>query len=210
MRVSRREDGVIRADRLLTRFKQCHAALEDTPKHPIIRCMRGNIDSRTLMLIPPCTPEEYAAQIPFSAKIGQGVHRMLDTIGFYTERDCLAVSCSIGGFKANKNNTDVIKSFLHDVVDANYFDRFIVVGDDTFKYLFAHGKKAGMQTLGGATLYVPQTGQKPLFVFPSPDALYPEFLQDENDWKLRRMQEKTQAAFQRYLIKFLGFLEETK
>jgi hypothetical protein len=197
------------SDWVLSWFNKLHGAIPDSEPN-VVRKLRGKPKSNTVLLCPPCSAEDYKNGVPFSNRIALIFHGiLLSEVGFDTDAHSLVVPCSLYGAKANKASTTPMAEFSAKLAEQDRFTRFICVGDDTFKFLFAHGKKAGMKTLGGAVIRVPQTCHKPLFVFPSIEGLAPEFKQDEGDWKLKRWQEQTQIEFRRYLIKFRLFLEST-
>lgn len=192
---------------VLARYRSCHVDLPDDENTPVMRSLRGNPKADTLMLVPPCSQVEYQTQIPFSTKTALAFHAVLAAEGIDTEKDFLIVSCSLFGLKANKASTTPMVEFLKECAGNEQFKKFVCVGDETFKFLFAHGRKASMQTLGGATLYVPLVNRKPLFVFPDIAGLAPDYGIDDEDWKRARWQQRTEKDFSLYARRFRTFCE---
>lgn len=168
---------------------------------PIMRAMRGNARARIVLIAPPCTPLEYEEQKPFIDNGALEFHQILDEhADLDTNSDCLVVSCSLFGEKANKASTDPIRGYLEKLAKRDQFTFFICVGDDAFKFMFGRGKKPSMGTLAGNIMYVPETNFKPLYVFPNLEGLSIESEDAEkaSAYELRRTldwQDKTIRRF---------------
>lgn len=151
----------------------------------IIGKMRGNVRSKILLIAPPCNGDEYQMNIPFANNSAKEFHLILNDHGLDTEKHFLVVSCSAFGEKPSKQSTELVKAFIEKCAKFNIFDMYMCVGDDAFKFIFGAGKKPSSAALYGSTIFVPETGYKPLFTFPSPDMLtVPE---NAPEWQLRRL-----------------------
>jgi hypothetical protein len=181
---------------------------------PEINQLRGSARSRLLLIAPPCLEEEYKAQVPFSYQHAQAFHTIIkEETGFDTDKDALVVSCSKFYPKANKESTGYICDFVRLCAEKQMFDRYVCVGDDAFKFIFGRGKKPSMASIMAQTMYVEETCYKPLFVFPSPWALYPDLNLPFTDEGKReryfriRLQDQADLLFRRLAKKFETFIK---
>ncbi len=146
--------------------------------------MRGNPKSRVLLITPPCSVAEYEQGVPFCGEPARLFHVLLHEHGFDTQKQFLVTTCCAYGDKPSKHSTEVVKNFILKAAELRVFDYYVCVGDTPFKYIFGQGKKPASGSLYGSTVFVPETGYKPLFTFPDPACLMmPEGLED---WQMRK------------------------
>jgi uracil-DNA glycosylase len=162
----------------------------------IMSNLRGNPKSSVLLIAPPCSAEEYNQGVPFCNLAAKEFHTLLHDHGYDTQRHFLVVSCSVYGEKPSKHSTELVKGFIAKCAAFNCFEYYICVGDEAFKYIFGAGKKPSGSAIYGSTVYVPETGHKPLFVFPSPAPL--AVLAEGSDWEMRRAERIRQAYDKKY------------
>jgi hypothetical protein len=168
-----------------------------------MRKLRGDSSSRILLIAPPCTEPEYRNGIPFCDEAAEVFHNiLLSEVNLDTERDFCIVSASRYGLKPCKHSTDLIKGFIESCARRAYFQYYVCVGDDAFKYIFGQGKKPSSNTLMGSTVFRPEIGFKPLFVFPSTSVLAPTM--GESEWENRkatRIADEFNVKFSKFAVK---------
>lgn len=171
--------------------------------------MRGNAFARILVVAPPCDAYEINKGMPFVNQSAQEAHTILSDYGISTDKHFLIVSCSRYGLKPSKHSTDMIRNYVMKCAEERLFDYYVCIGDTAFKFVFGAGKKPSSSTLVGSTLYVPETGRKPLFVFPNTDLLAPQLTDDE--WlnrKLSRIQDQFNVKFHKVCKRFKDSLTQ--
>lgn len=174
---------------------------------PLMTHMRGGLKARTLLIAPPPSVEEYTEGVPFSGRAGQSFHEFLDQNEISTENDCLVVACLFTGTNKRKANTLPIQAFV-DAVKME-FDRFICVGPEAFSYTFNDGKKPPASLLG-QIVHLPKSDHKPVFIFPSVEALVINFDEAprEQQWQLSRMRDRLFHDLEACVPTFLAFMKK--
>ena len=85
----------------------------------------------------------------------------------------LVMPTTFDGKKPVKANTQFPKIILTRAAFNKAIEQFICIGSDAFKTYFGHGKKPSMPSLIGNVIYVKETNNKPLYVFPDQEGLFP-------------------------------------
>lgn len=163
------------------------------------------------MIAPPASAAEYKAGVPLADDRGKIFHNLLIEQGYHTEHDFLIASCSSWGVRPNKASTIPVQAFINESARRGWFTRYVCVGDEAFKFLFANGYKSSMQTLAGSIIYVSETAFKPLFVFPPLTALAPILTgEDERaDYFAERAETEAIRRIRLILPQFTKFMEAT-
>lgn len=159
----------IREHRIISLFRK-HVA--NRPEAKLTR-VRGDLNCRTLMLAPPPSKEEMEQDLPLAGDTARMFHELLLEQGFSTERNAVVLACALSGPKACKANTQPVAELAHEYARLGFFDLFICVGEDAFKYIYGRGRKPPMTALIGRPVYIAQAGNKPVFVFPNISLLAP-------------------------------------
>lgn len=130
--------------------------------------IRGDAESRRLLIAPPLTEEDAKAGMPFSgSEEAKFFEKILDEqLGLSTNKDFVVVSCTDTVGKVIKNNTTEFLEFLKAVIDEQMFDFYMCVGSDAFKTAFGRGRKPSMESLAGNIMIMPEAKNKKVAVFP--------------------------------------------
>lgn len=130
--------------------------------------LRGDSESRRLLIAPPLTEQDIGQGIPFSgseeAKFFDKILR--ERLGLSTNSDFVVVSCTDTVGKVVKNNTAEFLAFLKAVIDGRLFDFYLCVGSDAFKTAFGRGRKPSMESLAGNIMIMPEAKNRKVAVFP--------------------------------------------
>lgn len=173
--------------------------------------MRGNKRSSVLMLAPPLDLKEYEnGGLPLSNHAALRFHEILEEeCGISTDRDCIVVSCSRYGTKANKASTDGIKELVRQATlkKQTEFKIVMCVGDEAFKHIFGRSKKPS-GSLYWNVMFVEETNYLPLYVFPPLEGLHVNFTGDRwADSRLSDWQSKTELTFRQNMRKLNPFIK---
>ncbi len=178
----------------------------------VMREMRGNIKSRTLMIAPPNSFNDYVNGIPFSDDRGEKFNILLEESGFNTgdKGQFVVIGATAFGLKPNKASTIPILKFVWRVAAAKLFDRYVCIGDNAFKYIFGEGRKVSMQTISGSTRYLEELHEKPLFTFPPIGLLVAEIndeMGNRQQYLMHRAAEETERKVQNCMDAFKKFMK---
>ena len=153
----------------------------------------GNPTASKLLIAPPCTEEELQSGLPFSQAGNALTYKIMSSLGIEPNKEFLVISASLFGTKHNKASCTPIQEYVKQCASMNLFELYVCVGSEAFKHIFGGGRKPTPVTLAGATLYVRETGHKPLFTLPSPDALiFTETEDDRANWRNERAAKEAQ------------------
>ncbi len=189
------------------------------PKPPPTREVRGNERADMLMIVQPPSEQEIVQGMPFIEPEANEFHNLLEEHydGLSTNDDFLVVSCSLYGLKTTKGrkvphpskaSTSPIADFVRECAKKKLFRRYVVIGDEAFKFALAEGKKPAMSTLVGTTMHMVELQYTPLFVFPDVRPLCPVFGDDKREnFFMRRLADETRDKIQNLALKFKKFAE---
>jgi uracil-DNA glycosylase len=174
-------------------FKSVLVAPKDE-QVPRITKLRGNLNSKILLVTPPLTKEEYSRDTPFCSPAARIFHELLkQSSGLDTNKDFLVVPCSIFGLKPNKASTDPIVKFVTELRKRNAIQLFLPVGEEAMKHVFNGGKKANLVALVGNVVRPPQIGYLQLLALPDVDPLIPEKTENNRENYIRERKAEQRA-----------------
>lgn len=162
---------------------------------PVCTRARGNPRSQICLIAPPCSPEDYENDTPFSDRYAQQFEALLtEELDILGSEKMFVISCSQFGVKPCKASTEPVRELIISPRFHQQFIMFVCVGDDAFKHIFGRGKKPSTSTLVGSTIFHPDIANKPLFTFQNVNdlvAVHPEGATErdcrwQEDWVSKR------------------------
>lgn len=133
--------------------------------------LQGNITASSLLLAPVPTLVELDQNLSWCDLSARRFFVWMQNSFDLGPNDFLIVPCTFDGKKPVKGNTDVGLEIVSAAAKSKAIKRFVVIGGDPFKTYFGYGKKPSMESLVGNTMFLQQSGFKPVFVFPDLNSL---------------------------------------